>query len=55
MMSSYALLHIIYVRLSIVFFRILSIIKMKFGQVLVQLVTNILDLFLTLFWRLDTS
>ena len=37
------------------FFRILSPIKMKFGQILVCCMTNISDMFLAECWRLGTS
>ena len=37
------------------FFRILVCIKIKFDQVLVQLIANISNLFLSLLWRMETS
>ena len=52
--SSQALLHIKSYSFDCLF-RILRSIKMKFGQILVQLMTNIFSLFLTLLWRLETS
>ena len=41
--------------LSIFFFRFLGSIKMKLGQVLVHLMTNISNWFVTLLWRLETG
>ena len=37
------------------FFRVLDSIKINFGQILVQLLTNILNLFLALLWILESS
>ena len=37
------------------FFWILSAIKMEFGQILVCCMTNISNMFLTQYWRLETS
>ena len=37
------------------FFWILSTIKMKLGQILVYLIANISNMFLTQYWRLETS
>ena len=46
---------IIQVTLMLIFFWILSPIKMKFGQVLVCCMTNISNMFLAKCWRLETS
>ena len=53
-MSSYALLHngsYVYAY----FFRILSAIKFKFGQILFWCITDICDMFLAWYWRLQAS
>ena len=53
--SSYALLDNGSYTYAYYFFWILSIIKMKFGQILVYCMTNISNIFLAHSWRLETS